>query len=165
MADKFIDKIKFFWGVDSPEDEELGNEDFYNELKHSDLEMDETMNAMSEASQKSLNSIKTSNKVLNIHSNAQMNVVLFLPTTFEECTEIVDTLKSKRPVVMNISDIDKDLARKIFDFSSGALYALDGHIQQVSKGIFILAPNNVEITGDIVTAAFEKDAPSWLRDE
>ncbi len=157
---KIIDKIKFFWGLDTQEPED-STEDFYDELKRKDLNPEETMSAINETSEKSFNTIKTSNKVLNIHSNSQMSVVLFQPKTFEESTSIIDTLKAKRPVVMNISDIDKDLARKIFDFCSGALYALDGHIQQVSKGIFVLAPTNVDITGD-VTGKPENPVSSWL---
>lgn len=164
MADRFIDKIKFFWGVDSHEEDRT--EDFYEDMKRTDLEMEETnmtLNAISDATQKSMNTIKTSNKILNIHSNAQMNVVLFNPKTFDESTHIVDTLKSRRPVVMNISELDKDLGRKIFDFCSGALYALDGHIQQVAKGIFILAPQNVDITGDVINKS-ETPVSTWLRE-
>lgn len=166
MADRFIDKIKFFWGVDSHEEAEDRTEDFYQDMKRTDLETEETnmtLNAISDASKQSMNTIKTSNKILNIHSNAQMNVVLFNPKSFEESTNIVDTLKSRRPVVMNISDLDKDLGRKIFDFCSGALYALDGHIQQVAKGIFILAPQNVDITGDVINKT-ETPINNWLRE-
>ncbi len=92
-----------------------------------------------------------------------MNVVLFNPKTFDESTSIVDTLKNRKPVVMNISELDKELGRKIFDFCSGALYAVDGHIQQVAKGIFILAPQNVDITGDVIV---KQDSPvsTWLRE-
>ncbi len=177
MADNFIDGFKKFWGVGTQEDEELFNDDFYDEMKRKDLETEDgvnnmnnmnnmnTMNAIHEASQKSMNTIKTSNKVLNIHSNAQLNVVLYHPKTFEESTGIIDTLKSKRPVVMNIAELDKDLARKIFDFCSGALYALDGHIQQVSRGIFILAPQNVDITGDVTTSRVDSQVNSWLKED
>ena len=164
MGDKFIDKIKFFWGVDSHDEEEDRTEDFYEDMKRTDLETeDSTYNTFTESSQKSLNTIKTSNKILNIHSNAQMNVVLFNPKNFDETTNIVDTLKNRKPVVMNISELDKDLGRKIFDFCSGALYALDGHIQQVAKGIFILAPQNVDITGDVL-AKSETPVSTWLRE-
>ena len=164
MGDKFIDKIKFFWGVDSHDEEEDRTEDFYEDMKRTDLETeDSTYNTFTESSQKSLNTIKTSNKILNIHSNAQMNVVLFNPKNFDETTNIVETLKNRKPVVMNISELDKDLGRKIFDFCSGALYALDGHIQQVAKGIFILAPQNVDITGDVL-AKSETPVSTWLRE-
>ncbi len=164
MGEKFIDKIKFFWGVDSQEDDDYMTEDFYSEMKRDDLETDDAISAIAETTQKSMNTIKTSNKILNIHSNSQMNVVLFHPKSFEESTGIVDTLKSRRPVVMNISELDKDLARKIFDFCSGALYALDGHIQQVAKGIFVLAPQNVDITGDTTVNKTESTISSWLKE-
>lgn len=159
---KIIDKIKFFWGLDNQEPEDT-TEDFYKAMKRSELSTEDTMSAISETSERTLNTIKTSNKVLNIHSNAQMSVVLFQPKTFDEATAIVDTLKSKRPVVLNIVELEMDLARKIFDFCSGALYALDGHIQQVAKGIFVLAPTNVDITGD-VTGKPETGIPSWLNE-
>ena len=44
--------------------------------------------------------------------------------------------------------MDKTVARRIVDFLSGAVYALDGDIQKVSNGIFVIAPNNVGILGD-----------------
>lgn len=167
MGDRFIDRIKFFWGVDSQEEETDRTEDFYEDMKRTDLETDDNYNMSAtsnlDAGQKPMNTIKTSNKILNIHSNAQMNVVLFSPKSFDETTHIVDTLKNRKPVVMNISELEKDLGRKIFDFCSGALYALDGHIQQVSKGIFILAPQNVDITGDIL-AKNESSMSTWLRE-
>ena len=165
MGDKFIDKIKFFWGVDTHEEEDR-TEDFYEDMKRTDLETEDSNSlyqSVAEASQKSMNTIKTSNKILNIHSNAQLNVVLFNPKNFEESTHIVDTLKNRKPIVMNIADLDKELGRKIFDFCSGALYALDGHIQQVAKGIFVLAPPNVDITGDVM-ARGDIDKNSWLKE-
>ncbi|MBM7560513.1 cell division protein SepF [Fusibacter tunisiensis] len=163
MGDKFIDKIKFFWGVDTQEEDDT-TEDFYDELKRKDLEDPEYAAQQGETYSDPVSTIKTSNKVLNIHSNSQLNVVLFSPKSFEESTTIVDTLKSKRPVVMNISEVDKDLARKIFDFCSGALYAIDGHIQQVSKGIFVMAPQNVDITGDVMLKKDHSEPASWLRE-
>ena len=135
-------------------------------MKRTDLETEDSNSlyqSVAEASQKSMNTIKTSNKILNIHSNAQLNVVLFNPKNFEESTHIVDTLKNRKPIVMNIADLDKELGRKIFDFCSGALYALDGHIQQVAKGIFVLAPPNVDITGDVM-ARGDIDKNSWLKE-
>lgn len=168
MGDRFIDRIKFFWGVDSQEEETDRTEDFYEDMKRTDLETEDnymmpSSNNGADLNQKPSSTIKTSNKILNIHSNANMNVVLFSPKNFDETTHIVDTLKNRKPVVMNISELDKDLGRKIFDFCSGALYALDGHIQQVSKGIFILAPQNVDITGDVM-AKSESTLNTWLRE-
>ena len=52
-------------------------------------------------------------------------------------------------MIINLENLDPELAKKIFDFVSGAVYALDGSIQKVSKSIFVLAPSNVDISGNI----------------
>lgn len=162
MAKKLMDGIKFFWGVGSQEEENEGAaEDFYKDMKRADLESDDASG--SEEVPRTFNSIHTAGKVLNIHSNAQMEVVLYMPKNFEESTAIVDTLKKSRPVVLNISELDKELARKIFDFCSGALYALEGNIQPVAKGIFVLAPPNIDISG-AAHAKEETVETAWLRE-
>lgn len=92
---------------------------------------------------------RRSNRVVKLHnSNAQMRVVVIQPESFEEARDITNHLKSKKPIVINLESVDKTVARRIIDFLSGAVYALDGSIQKVSNGIFIIAPNNVDIMSD-----------------
>ena len=88
------------------------------------------------------------NKVVKIHTTAQLKLVVIQPETFEEAKDIAIHLKSKKPVVMNLEMVDRDVQRRIVDFLSGAVYALDGNIQKVSNGIFLIAPYNVGIMGD-----------------
>lgn len=142
MAEKFIDKVKFFMGLDDYAEDDAPAD----EKKQSPSVMSQDPEDYGRS--QSYN-ITTKNKVVNIHSNAQMKVVIHQPNEFDETAAIVDNLKNRKPVIINLESLDPDLARKIFDFCSGALYALDGQIQKVSKGIFILAPSNVDITGDI----------------
>ncbi len=87
-------------------------------------------------------------KVVNIHTTTQLKVVVIQPTTYMESQDIADHLKSKKPVVVNLEKIDKETAKKVVDFLSGAVYALDGSMQKVSNGILLLAPYNVGIMGD-----------------
>lgn len=92
---------------------------------------------------------RRSSRVVKLHnSNAQMRVVVIQPESFEEARDITNHLKSKKPIVINLESVDKAVARRIIDFLSGAVYALDGSIQKVSNGIFIIAPNNVDIMSD-----------------
>ncbi len=88
------------------------------------------------------------NKVVKIHTTAQLKLVVIQPESFEEAKDIAIHLKSKKPVVMNLEMVDRDVQRRIVDFLSGAVYALDGNIQKVSNGIFLIAPYNVGIMGD-----------------
>ncbi|QEK11979.1 cell division protein SepF [Crassaminicella thermophila] len=132
MANKFVDKVKYFMGLDDYDEEE-------EEVIESSIEHEDDITPI--ASKK--------NKIVNIHTTTQMKVVVYEPTEFEESPSIVDNLKNRKPVVINLEKLDPELAKKIFNFVNGAVYALDGNIQKVSKGIFILAPNNVDISGNI----------------
>ena len=86
--------------------------------------------------------------MVNIHATTQLKVVVLQPTTYNDATEIAGHLKEKKPVVVNLEKLDKDTARKIVDFLSGAVYALDGSMQKVSNGILLLVPYTMGIMGD-----------------
>lgn len=87
-------------------------------------------------------------KIVNIHTTTQLKVVVVHPETFEDSKEIADHLKTKKPIVVNLEKIDSEVAKRIIDFLSGAVYSLDGNIQKISKGIFLIVPYNMGIMGD-----------------
>ena len=89
-------------------------------------------------------------KIVNLHTASPMKVVIVEPKKYEEVTSIADQLKQRRAVIVNLENLDDAVTRKsIFDFMNGAVYVLDGSIQKVSKAIFILAPNNVDIDANM----------------
>ncbi|GHV16206.1 cell division protein SepF [Clostridia bacterium] len=106
------------------------------------------------------NSSKRS-KVVNINTTARLNVVIINPESFEEAQDIADHIKLKKPCVVNLENIEKDVARRIVDFLSGAVYAVDGNIQKVSNGIFLVAPYNVSIMGDFKDELRNKGVFPW----
>ncbi len=77
---------------------------------------------------------------------AAFKLVVIEPAGFDECPKLVDSLKAKKPIIINLERIETDTARKIFDFLSGATYALNGNVQKVANNIFVFAPENVDIT-------------------
>ena len=101
------------------------------------------------------------NKVVNIHTTTQLKVVIIQPTSYADSQEIADHLKSKKPVVVNLEKLDKEVAIKIVNFLSGAVYALDGSMQKVSNGILLLAPYNVGIMGDFKDELRNKGVFPW----
>ena len=88
-------------------------------------------------------------KVVNIHTTSYVKVVVYQPLSFDDTQDIIDNLKNRKPIVVNLDALDADLAQRVLDFISGAVYSLDGTIQKVSRGIFVLAPSNVDIVGNI----------------
>ena len=102
-----------------------------------------------------------SNKVVNIHATTQLKVVVMQPENFEDAKGIADHLKTKKPVIINLENLDSDVARRVVDFLSGSVYGLDGNIQKVASGIFLIAPYNVSIMGDFKNELQSKGLFSW----
>lgn len=79
----------------------------------------------------------------------QFKMIVIEPQGFDECPRLVDSLKAKKPIIINLEKIETDTARKIFDFLSGATYALNGNVQKVANNIFVFAPENVDVAAYI----------------
>ncbi len=102
-------------------------------------------------------------KIVNFNANNQFKVVIMQPGSFEEARDVCDHLKSKKPVIVNLETIEKDIAQRIVDFLSGSIYALDGSIQKVSNAIFIIAPSNVDLLGDCREELKAKGMFPWMK--
>lgn len=88
-------------------------------------------------------------KIVPIRTSAKgFEVCIMKPVTFEDSQEICDMLLSGRAAVINLEGFDMDLAQRIMDFISGAVYAMNGKLHQISSYIFIISPDTVDISGD-----------------
>ena len=155
MSGALMNKVWNLFGMDSAEAEEYDDEDIY------DYENDEE----EEVEDKKLFG-RRNNKVVNMpQSQSQaIKMVISQPTTFEQSDEICGFLKEKKSVIVNLEYVNKDVARRIVDFISGGVYALDGYIQKVSNSIFLVAPSNYEITNEMAREEMKsKLSVSWLR--
>ena len=84
----------------------------------------------------------------NRGGNSLMEVSMVRPTSFEDARDVCEMLLSGRAVVINMEGVQVELAQRIIDFASGACYAIDGNLQKISSYIFIVTPNNIELSGD-----------------
>lgn len=96
------------------------------------------------------NDDRRNNKVVNIHTTTQLQVVLVKPDRFENAAEIADHLREKRTVVLNLESTNKDVSRRLIDFLSGVAYANNGQIKRVANSTYIITPYNVDIMGDLL---------------
>ena len=103
-----------------------------------------------ETSSRSMGESRRGGKVVNIHTTAQLQVVLVKPERFDNVSDIAEHLREKRAVVLNLESTNKDVARRLVDFLSGCAYALDGKIKKVAISAYIITPYNVDIVGDLV---------------
>ena len=102
------------------------------------------------SARESARDLERRNKVVNIHTTTQLQVVLVKPERFENASEIADHLRDKRTVVLNLEQTDKNIARRLIDFLSGVAYANEGTIKKVALSTYIITPYNVEILGDLI---------------
>jgi len=70
------------------------------------------------------------------------------PETFDSAKDVADRFKAGQPVVMDLSGADRDLARRLIDFSSGMCYALGGNMERVTPGVYLITPVGVEVSGE-----------------
>ena len=143
MSSAIMSKVWNLFGMDQAEDEEE-NDDVY------EYDYDE------EPEEEKKSFIKKNSKVVAMPQNQSIRMVISQPTSFEQSEEICGFLKEKKSVI-------KDVARRIVDFISGGVYALDAHIQKVSNSIFLIAPINYEITNEMAREEIKnKLSVSWL---
>ncbi|MFO7265046.1 MAG: cell division protein SepF [Limnochordales bacterium] len=75
----------------------------------------------------------------------QMSVVVYRPVSFDDVQMVVDCLKDRRPVILSVELVPKEVARRLVDFVSGAAYALDGRMHRLGEQLFLFTPSNIGI--------------------
>ncbi len=93
------------------------------------------------------------------NDSGAFKMVVIEPKNIDECRKLIDNLRANKPVIINLEKVETDLARKMFDFLSGATYALKGNIQRINQNIYLFAPHNVNIKA-MVDRATEAGKPS-----
>ena len=86
---------------------------------------------------------------------SRFKIVVIEPKTFDDCPKLVDSLKARKPVIINLERIENDIARMIFDFLSGATYALGGNVQKIAQNIFVFLPENVDVQANPDAGSFK----------
>ncbi|MBQ3201141.1 MAG: cell division protein SepF [Clostridia bacterium] len=137
LLNKFLDYI----GIEETEVEDDYMEDLYEE------EAKDTDNVVSLGNRGRSKSAQNSN-VVSLPSAAQMKMIVYHPISYEDTQNIIDNLKSRKPVIVNMEDLELDCAQRILDFMAGAIYALNGTIYKISRGIFVVAPTNYDVIGN-----------------
>lgn len=141
----FLDKVKNMVNV--------SEDDYYDELESDDFQAEAQQDDYEEPRRQShrvRESKGTPDNVVNIHTTAQLQVVLAKPESFEEARAVADNLNEKRTVVLNLESANRDVARRLVDFLSGVAYANGGQFKRVANSTFIITPYNVNVMGDLL---------------
>ena len=176
VVDKLINAMKFNDDEDYDEDEEFEDEDYYGEEKPVIREDTRNTRAVSQAPavndepeeeempapkprkrfgalSADKNESSASRQLRKQYSEAGMEVCIIKPTSVNDAREVTDTLLANSTVVLNLEGLDVDIAQRIIDFTSGSCYAVHGNVMKISHYIFVITPQNVDVSGDISTHA------------
>ena len=133
----------FGLGVEEAEDE------LYDEQLEQDQEQEQELYETSRREVKQRRERKANNpKVVSLPSNGRSKMIVYYPVSYEDTKNIIDNLKSRKPIIVNMETIDVDVAQRILDFISGACYALGGVVYKVSSKIFAVGPADYDIIGN-----------------
>ena len=96
-------------------------------------------------------------QVLNMSSGKQ-EVVLFHAKTLDDAAKAADELRRRKAVILNMENVDKTVTRRVVDFLSGSVYALDGSVKKVAQATYLFCPHNMDVVGDLETVQVETDS-------
>lgn len=171
----FWDKVKDFVGI---EDEYYDEDDYYEDDEYFDNEeivptSEENEEIIEQKEEKPVRSYRTqslsgdttrintqnstSSKSSNrSHGSSNMEVTIKEPLTYEDGKAVLDDIINGKTVVLNLEMLEMDKKTQIFYFVSGGLYSLRGSISNVTKDIYVLVPEGVQVDGKLTKAMTEK---------
>lgn len=179
MMDKFLNAMR----LNSDEDDYF-DEDFYDdddteeeyeppkktsrrERHKREIEKEEPEITVSKEPKPAVRPVPSSGKITPMRSSRRsqggqtaMEVCVIKPSTVEDAREITETLLAGRTVVLNLEGLDLEIGQRIIDFTSGSCFAVKGNLQKISNYIFIVTPQNVDISGDFQNIMSAFDASS-----
>lgn len=145
----FLDKILGYIGIEGEDLEDDYTQDIYEEDDY-DNNVVTIGNRGKQRRAATSAPVQEQGNVVNFPSSAaaQMKMIVYHPISYEDTQNIIDNLKSRKPVIVNMEELELDCAQRILDFMAGAIYALNGTIYKISRGIFVVAPTNYDVIGN-----------------
>lgn len=143
-----FDKLGRFFGI-SDNDDELNDEEYVQDEEENE--------------EVPMNSINRDN-VVSIKSginSSKSKIVLYEPRVYSDAKDVAQNLLQNKAVVINFSRMEDSSARRIVDFITGTVYALNGEIQRIGDKIFLATPPKFVTDGKISELVDKKDSLNW----
>ena len=88
-------------------------------------------------------------RVVSMHNGPKQEVVLFRPISFNDTSKAADELRANKAVVLNLENVDKAMGRRVVDFLTGCVYAVDGSVKKIAQSAYLFCPHNMDVVGDL----------------
>jgi cell division inhibitor SepF len=149
-----LNKFKDFMGLN---DEEYGDYDetdddaYRGEYQMPEQPHPQPVEEEHRTPQRTVDRARSANKINNVvgmpgivHGISEM--VLIEPKSFEEMPQVIDALRHRKSVILNMTLIRPEEAQRSVDFVAGGTYAIDGHYERIGDNIFLFTPNCVQVS-------------------
>ncbi|MBR8828023.1 MAG: cell division protein SepF [Gomphosphaeria aponina SAG 52.96 = DSM 107014] len=158
----FLTKLKDFVGLNEEADEE--DEEFEEEIegeisRNSPEKKPQVMSNEQPRAQRLTREQPTKTTEIGMVSNTRSNVigmpgvatgmsevVVIEPHSFKEMPQVIQTLRERRSVILNLNVMEPAEAQRAVDFVAGGTYAIDGHQERIGESIFLFTPNCVKVS-------------------
>ncbi len=100
-------------------------------------------------------------KVVNIHSTSSTKIMVVKPTTYDESRDIAEAVKNRKICVINTNNMETKIAQRLVDFLSGAACVLGAELQEIEQRVYLLSPQNVEVSNELKTEISSKALFNW----
>ena len=107
---------------------------------------------------------KKENRTIQMKTTTEVRVVVLEPVSFDDSQKVADFLRSDQPVVVNFESTDPAVKKRMTDFISGTIYALNGTIRTIGPNILVCAPRNVDIDAEAEVYGGGRGGASWPKD-
>ena len=105
---------------------------------------------------------KANLRVLPQPRSGAHEVIVIEPKAYNESISIVEALKERKTVILNLQLLDREQSQRIVDFLCGCTHALEGSQRKIGESVFIFTPSNINITQEIVNSKLSTDA-MWTK--
>lgn len=174
---KILDKVKDFMGLSEEYDDDYDEAD--DDAYSGQYQQPEAANSQPAAEEERRNlrsrvngEARSASKINNVVGmpgimNGVSEMILIEPRSFEEMPQVIDALRSRKSVILNMTLIRQEEAQRSVDFVAGGTYAIDGHYERIGDNIFLFTPNCVQVSspGNVVNDVVDRQAsaPSTAR--
>jgi cell division inhibitor SepF len=106
----------------------------------------------------------------NMSLDGAIELKVVKPERFESVSQIADHLLSRRTVVLNLENTNKETARRLIDFLSGVAYSINGQLKKIASNAYVITPDNVDVSGEqlrersLEQAPVQEQAPDYNED-
>lgn len=144
MSAEIWSKVKNFVGLDEPEEVYEEEEDFQQPQPQQESKARPRLHQTPMATPSTPAPTGRSN-IVGLPTSTNHEVVVIEPRSFDEALAILDNLRTRKAVILNLMGLAPDQSQRLVDFVSGACHALDGHQEKIGESIFLFTPSNVVI--------------------